>query len=70
MKISKADVLPLLISLENSISALGGTLEKAPIQSKEWLQILRQLNALTDMREELNSIYYGTENYKKIKIEA
>lgn len=70
MKISKSDVLPLLISVENSITALEDTFEKAPIQSKEWLQILRQLNTLVDMREELNSIYYGTENYKKIKIEA
>lgn len=70
MKISRADVLPLLISLENSITALENTLERAPIQSKEWLQIFRQITALKTMRGELNSVYYGAENYERIKLEA
>jgi hypothetical protein len=69
MKISRADVLPLLISLESSITSLEGTLERAPIQSKEWLQLFLQIDSLKAMREELNSIYYGAENYEKMKAE-
>lgn len=69
MKISRSEVLPLLLSVEESITALENTLEKALIQSKEWLQILRQLNSLVSMREELNAVYYGAENYEKMKIE-